>query len=228
MDSALASDGSPTPTAAPLTPPPPPSGPPAVPLPLGPEAYLRSTVSTAVKLLIVGPFAVGKTTFVATLSEIRPLRTEETVTQASETVDDLSGAEGKRTTTVALDFGRLTLNDNLVLYLFGAPGQQRFTNVWLDMTQGALGALVLADTRRLDQSYEVMGLLEEHGLAYAVAVNQFDGAPRYSDKEMREALDLLPETPLVVCDARERESSTRALIALVDHLYNRTHQEKTT
>jgi signal recognition particle receptor subunit beta len=120
-----------------------------------------------------------------------------------------------------MDFGRLTLNDRLVLYLFGAPGQQRFTRLWQDMTRGALGALVLADTRRLSQSFDVMGLLEEHGLPYAVAVNHFDGAPVYDEAEIREALDLLPETPLVVCDARDRESSTRALISLVEYLRTR-------
>ncbi len=117
-----------------------------------------------------------------------------------------------------MDFGRLTLNDRLVLYLFGAPGQQRFTELWRDMTRGALGALVLADTRRLTQSFDVIGLLEEHGLPYAVAINQFDDAPEHDLGELREALDLLPETPLVRCDARDRRSSARALIALVEYL----------
>ncbi|GAA2761927.1 ATP/GTP-binding protein [Streptomyces paradoxus] len=182
------------------------------------DVYLRPSVQTAVKLLIVGHFAVGKTTFVGTLSEIRPLRTEEVMTEAGALVDDLAGMRDKTTTTVALDFGRLTLNDRLVLYLFGTPGQQRFTRLWQDMTQGALGALVLADTRRLSQSFEVMGVLEEHGLPYAVALNQFHDAPAYELDEVREALDLLPETPLVRCDARDRVSSTRALIRLVEYL----------
>lgn len=187
--------------------------------------YLPDTVQSAVKLLIVGHFAVGKTTFVGTLSEIRPLRTEETMTQAGASVDDLAGVPGKNTTTVAMDFGRLTLNERLVLYLFGAPGQQRFTPLWRDLAYGALGALVLADTRRLESSFDVMSLLEQQGLPYAVAVNHFDDASTFPEEELREALDLLPSTPLVNCDARDAHSSTQALISLVEYLLTDTDQE---
>jgi signal recognition particle receptor subunit beta len=190
------------------------------------DLYVRETVRTAVKLLIVGHFAVGKTTLVGTLSEIRPLRTEETMTQAGALVDDLAGVPGKNTTTVAMDFGRMTLSDQLVLYMFGAPGQRRFTPLWHDLARGALGALVLADTRRLEHSFDVMSMLEDKDIRYAVAINQFDGAPSFPEAELREALDLLPETPLVICDAREPVSSTRALIALVQYLLAATDQER--
>lgn len=186
--------------------------------------YVRDTVQITAKLMVVGPFGVGKTTLIGAVSEIVPLRTEELMTQSSAAVDDLAGVPDKKSTTVALDFGRLTIADDLALYLFGTPGQQRFTQIWEDLSRGAYGALVLADSRFLDQSFETLSLVEKSALPYIVALNSFPGAPEYPVAELREALDLDPGTPLITCDARDRQSAKTALIALVQHLYA-GHQE---
>ncbi|MFF3543540.1 ATP/GTP-binding protein [Streptomyces platensis] len=187
--------------------------------------YLSGENQTLLKLLVAGPFGVGKTTLIRALSETPPLHTEEVMTQTGAAVDDLAGVREKTTTTVAIDFGRLTLPGDLALYLFGTPGQKRFRPLWQDIARGALGALVLADTRRLADSFEVMDIVEEAGLRYAVAVNTFPDAPQYSAEKLREALDLHPETPLVLCDARDREQSVDALIALVGHVLAHTPEE---
>lgn len=180
--------------------------------------YLDPDVSHAVKILIVGHFGVGKTTCIGSLSEIEPLRTEEKITEASVGFDDLSGTPDKSTTTVAMDFGRLTLSDTLVLYLFGTPGQERFKEMWEELSRGALGALVLVDPERLHESFPVLDLLERFGLTYAIAVNHFEGTTDYPLHEVREALNLTAETPVVKCDVRDENSSAQALITLMKHL----------
>lgn len=173
---------------------------------------------TAVKLLVAGGFGVGKTTFVGAASEIEPLTTEELITAASVGIDSLDGVEGKSTTTVAFDFGRITLAPSLVLYLFGTPGQTRFWFMWDELSTGALGAVVLADTRRLDACFEAVDFFESRGINFIVAVNHFDGSYNYEPDEVRTALNLKPQVPVEICDARNARSATSVLVALMRHL----------
>src|SRR5712675_2019653 len=158
------------------------------------------TKHRAIKILLAGGFGVGKTTLVGAVSEIRPLRTEEPLTESGKHVDNTAGVERKTTTTVAMDFGRITLRDDLVLYLFGTPGQERFWFMWDELSNGALGAVVLADTRRLDHCFAAVDFFERRGIGFIVAVNEFDGSYHYESDEIRAALDLKPDVPVVMCD----------------------------
>ncbi|MFD8523902.1 ATP/GTP-binding protein [Streptomyces capillispiralis] len=178
------------------------------------------------KILVAGGFGVGKTTLVGAVSEIRPLRTEELLTEAGRPVDDTSGVEGKRTTTVAMDFGRITLREDLVLYLFGTPGQERFWFMWDELSEGALGAVVLADTRRLEDCFAAIDYFERRSIPFVVGVNCFDGAARYPGEDIRRALDLDTHVPLVMTDARDRESVKEVLIGVVQHAMAQAAQRR--
>ncbi|MFI9641522.1 GTP-binding protein [Micromonospora sp. NPDC051925] len=181
---------------------------------------------TALKVLVAGGFGAGKTTLVGAVSESRPLRTEEVLTETGIGVDDLSGVERKSTTTVAMDFGRITISGDLVLYVFGTPGQDRFWFLWDELAVGALGAVVLADTRRLADCFPSIDYFEGRGTPFVVAVNCFEGARRFGLDEVRVALDLDPEVPLLLCDARRRESGRDVLITLLEHAMKTRHSRR--
>ncbi|MDT7788625.1 MAG: uncharacterized protein QOF58_7044 [Pseudonocardiales bacterium] len=175
------------------------------------------TVPSSVKIVVAGGFGVGKTTLVGAVSEITPLRTEELLTEAGTQIDDLAGVEGKTTTTVALDFGRITINPEVVLYLFGTPGQDRFWFMWDELSYGAIGAVVLVDTRRLDGGFGAIDFFERRGIPFVIAVNCFEGSHSYSEDELRAALDVPGTVPMVLCDARDRESCKVVLARVIEH-----------
>ncbi|MBL1108353.1 ATP/GTP-binding protein [Streptomyces sp. 5-8] len=182
----------------------------------------RTRAPIATKIVVAGGFGVGKTTLVTSVSEITPLQTEALMTEASEGTDDLSATPGKLTTTVAMDFGRITLDDDLVLYLFGTPGQQRFWFMWDDLVRGAIGAVVMADTRRLKDCFPALDYFESCGLPYVVAVNHFDGSERFDSEDVREALTIPAHIPVMIMDARRRISAIETLLALVAHALDET------
>ena len=182
------------------------------------RAAIAAPDHTAIKILLAGGFGVGKTTMVGAVSEIKPLRTEEPLTERGLRTDNTAGVEGKTTTTVAMDFGRISLREDLVLYLFGTPGQQRFWFMWDELAVGALGAVVLTDTRRLVDCFPAVDYFERRQIPFIVAVNCFEGSVTHDPDDIRVALDLDPDFPVVLCDARSKDSAKEVLIALVEYV----------
>ena len=185
----------------------------------------RTRAPVATKIVVAGGFGVGKTTLVTTVSEITPMETEALMTEASAQHDDLTPTPDKTTTTVALDFGRMTLDDDLVLYVFGTPGQKRFWFMWDDLVRGAIGAVVMADTRRLKDCWPALDYFESCGLPYIVAVNHFEGSERFDPEDVREALTVPARIPVVIMDARHRVSVVETLLTLVGHALDETPEE---